>query len=164
MWLHKEQARSSTFQELKAIHNVGLYYEPILRHSKVKIFSDNQTACSIMQKGSTKPLLSGIAVDIFLSSQHGDMQLCPQWIPWSENEQADILSKYVDKDDWKLHPDIFNYLNNLWNHIPWTDSLHTTTIRSTGLIIDLQRRVVKQFMRWHKIGLTKIIGFVLQLR
>ena len=42
------------------------------------------------------------------------MQLCPQWIPRSENEQADILSKYVDKDDWKLHPNIFNYLNNLW--------------------------------------------------
>ena len=111
MWL---QGRSSTPRELKAIHNLVLYYAPMLRHSKVKIFSDNQNACSIIQKGSTKPLLNDIAVDIFLSSLHGDIQLCPQWMPRSENEQADILSKYIDKDDWKLHPDIFSYLNNLW--------------------------------------------------
>ena len=67
-WLHKEQAQRSTLRELKAIHNIVLCYAPVLRHSKVKIFSDSQNACSITQKGSTKPLLNDIVIDIFLLS------------------------------------------------------------------------------------------------
>ena len=39
----------------------------MLRHWKVKIFSDNQHACSIIYK-DTKPSLNFIAIDIFLLS------------------------------------------------------------------------------------------------
>ena len=39
-----------------SIQNVVLYYPPMLRHDNVKILSDNGNACSIIQRGSTKPL------------------------------------------------------------------------------------------------------------
>ena len=39
----------------------------MLSHSKAKIFSDNQNVCSIIQKGSLKPLLNDIGIDIFFN-------------------------------------------------------------------------------------------------
>ena len=39
----------TTFRELKAIYNVVECYAPQIAHCKVKIYSDNQGACSIME-------------------------------------------------------------------------------------------------------------------
>ena len=92
IWSEQEQGQSSTFRELKAIHNVIESYAPLLAHSKVKLFSDSQGACSIVDKGSPKLILHQLAIDIFVLALHNDVTLCPQWIPRSENERADIIS------------------------------------------------------------------------
>ena len=42
MWSEQEQGHSSTFRELKAIHNVIGSCSPLSAHSKVKLFSDHQ--------------------------------------------------------------------------------------------------------------------------
>ena len=47
-------------------------------------------------------------------SLKNDVTLSSQWISRSENERADILSKFLDKDDWKIHPLIFSHLDNTW--------------------------------------------------
>ena len=65
IWSEQEQGQSSTFRELKAIHNVIESYAPLLAHSKVKLFSDSQGACSIVDKGSPKLILHQLAIDIF---------------------------------------------------------------------------------------------------
>ena len=113
-WLEGENDDSSTFRELKAIHNVLECYAPQIAHSKVKIYSDNQGACSIMEKGNARIKLNNLAIDIFTWSLKNDITLSPQWIPRSENERTDILSKFLDKDDWKIHPSIFSHLENTW--------------------------------------------------
>ena len=89
-------------------------YAPLLAHSKVKLFSDSRGACSIVDEGSPKLILHQLAIDIFVLALHNDITLCPQWIPRSENERADIISKFLDKDDWKINPMIFYQLNRLW--------------------------------------------------
>ena len=114
MWSKQEQGQSSSFRELKAIYNVIELYAPLLTHSKVKLFSDNQRACTIVDKGSPKLILNQLATDIFVLALHNDITLCPQWIPKLENERADVISKFLDKNDWKINPMIFDQLNRLW--------------------------------------------------
>ena len=65
MWSEQEQGHSPTFRELKAIHNVLESCAPLLAHRKVKLFSDNQGACTIVDEGSPKLILNQVAIDIF---------------------------------------------------------------------------------------------------
>ena len=37
-----------------------------------------------------------------------------QWIPRTENEGADYISRLVDFDDWQITPDLFQSLEQLW--------------------------------------------------
>ena len=66
MWSEQEQGHSPTFRELKAIHNVIESCAPLLAHSKVKLFSDNQGACTIVDKGNPKLILNQVAIDFFV--------------------------------------------------------------------------------------------------
>ena len=100
MWPEQEQGHSPTFGELKAIHNVIESCAPLLADRKVKLFSDNQGACTIVDKCSPKLILNQVAIDFFLClALRNDITLCPQWIPRSENERADFIIKFFDKDD-----------------------------------------------------------------
>ena len=65
MWSEQEQGHSPTFRELEAIHNVIESCVPLLAHRKVKLFSDNQGACTIVNKGSPKLILNQVAIDFF---------------------------------------------------------------------------------------------------
>ena len=77
LWLEGENDDSSTFRELKAIHNVVECYAQQTAHSKVKIYSDNQGACSIMEKGRARIKLNNLAIDIFTLSLRNDITLSP---------------------------------------------------------------------------------------
>ena len=37
-----------------------------------------------------------------------------QWIPRSLNERADLLSRFVDKDDWCVNPSVFRLVDARW--------------------------------------------------
>ena len=37
-----------------------------------------------------------------------------QWIPRSLNEKADLLSRFVDKDDWSVNPSVFRVIDAKW--------------------------------------------------
>ena len=111
-WSEEEQGQSLTFRGLKAIHVIESY-APLLAHSKVELFSDNQGAGTIVDKGSPGVIINQLAIDIFVLVLHNDITLCPQWIPRSENERADFISKFLDENDWKINPMIFDQLNRL---------------------------------------------------
>lgn len=110
----QEKEESSTYRELVAIDNTMSVYAPTLSHSKIKFFSDNKGACSILKKGSPKIILNDLAISIFSKALRNDISFDSQWIPRTENERADFLSKYEDKDDWKIHPKVFRYIDLLW--------------------------------------------------
>ena len=46
-----------------------------------------------------------------------------QWIPRTENERADYISRLVDFDDWQITSDLFQSLEQLWGLIQLTVSL-----------------------------------------
>ena len=38
-----------------------------------------------------------------------------QWIPRWQNEKADLLSRFVDKDYWRINPSVFRLLDAKWD-------------------------------------------------
>ena len=107
MWLADDKGQSSTYRELKAIYYVLASYAKELENTKVKVFTDNDNAARIVLVGSRKPHLQALTIDIF--------QLClAKRIVRSVNERVDLLSRFVDKDDWSLNPVVFQDIDVKW--------------------------------------------------
>lgn len=87
---------------------------PKLKNEHIRSFSDNQNVVRIMEICSKKPELQEEAFAIFSIAAQNLIRIELQWIPRSENQQADYLSRLMDTDDWKIQPLIFSQLNGLW--------------------------------------------------
>ena len=72
VWTQEESTRSSTWRDLCAVQRSLKALKGILENQRVKWFTDNQNVCRIVQKGSMRPDLQSMALDIFLfCSSHG---------------------------------------------------------------------------------------------
>ena len=105
---------SSTYRELKAVFYVLKSYAVSLKHQRVKVFVDNMGASRILMVRSSKLHLQQIAVDIFSICLSFGISLDSQWLPREENARADLLSRFIDRDDWSLNPVVFQSLDARW--------------------------------------------------
>ena len=96
MWTSDDIHNSSAYCELKAIYFVLLLYVNQLHGKRVKIFTDNQAAARIVLIGSDRLDLQQIALQIFQTCIRNKIELDIQWVPRDCNEQADLLSCFVD--------------------------------------------------------------------
>ena len=115
-----ERAKHSTFRELTAVQHALESFLSSIRHSKVKMMVDNQSAARILEVGSMKTELHQIAMEIFFLCLKNGITLEVEWIPREENEAADSASRMaamVDTDDWQLRSSFFSILNNKWGPI-----------------------------------------------
>jgi hypothetical protein len=64
-WSIEESLKSSTWRELVAVYRVLLSLVHILKHQRVKWYTDNQGVRSIAVKGSMKRDLQDVAYHIF---------------------------------------------------------------------------------------------------
>ena len=71
-------------------------------------------AVRILSVGSRSPALQNEALVIFDASVAHQVRIEPEWIPREENQQADLISRIIDHDDWSVHPDIFQRLERMW--------------------------------------------------
>ena len=62
----------------------------------------NQGAAKIVEVGSMKVDLHALAINIFQKCVHKNIRLEVEWIPRTENEQADAISRFIDTDDLQL--------------------------------------------------------------
>ena len=105
---------SSTWRELRAVFLVLSSLCKELAGGVCLHRSDNQATVHIIQVGSSNPHLQEEALEIHkLCGVHG-IQLVAEWVPRTQNELADYLSKVVDVDDWQLHPQLFEKLDSMW--------------------------------------------------
>ena len=65
----------------------------LLKGSHVKWYTDNKGVASIVKSGSSKVHLHKLAMEIFSLSKEYNVIIDTEWIPPSENEVADYLSK-----------------------------------------------------------------------
>ena len=78
------------------------------------MFVDNMGVSPILKVGSSKPHLQKVAVDIFRLCFALGSSLDSQWLPREENVRADLLSRFIDRDDWSLNPAVFRFLDARW--------------------------------------------------
>ena len=64
MFTTDDLGQSSTFPKLKAIYYALLPFVEHLKHKRVKIFTDNQSATRIVSVGSSKVHLQSVALSI----------------------------------------------------------------------------------------------------
>ena len=107
---------SSTNRELVAVKNCLQSFAHLLRHEAVEIRTDNLSAARIIQKGSRRPHLQDLALQIFRLCTQNDILLHPIWIPREQNQYADYLSKLTDTDDWSIDDETFSYLCQQFGH------------------------------------------------
>ena len=101
-WESHERNKSSTWRALAAIEYALNAYHSIVKGSYLKWFSDSQSAVKIIQVGSMKEGLHDLAIRIFEFCAMNDIHLNIQWIPRTELERADYISRIIDIDDWQL--------------------------------------------------------------
>ena len=53
-----------------------------------------------------------------------------EWIPRSQNDRADYLSRIIDSDDWGISNDLFNFIKDKFGHIEvdWFASSHNAKV------------------------------------
>ena len=114
LWEPSECSKSSTWRELAAIDFSLESFASVLEGSLVKWFTDSQAAARIIEVGSMKLDLHRLAIKIFQFCAWHNIRLEVQWIPLTENEKADYISRLIDFDDWQITPDFFLSLEELW--------------------------------------------------
>ena len=109
-----EAVQSSTWREIKGTFYMLSSYLKQLQGMVVKHRTDNQNVIRALSNGSKTGLIHELVVDIFKLCIEFNIQLFPEWIPRSDNQWTDSVSKDLDRADYMLHPDIFTVLDVMW--------------------------------------------------
>ena len=62
-------------------------------------FSDSSNTVVIVNRGSMKPYLHKMAVDIYHILKEYNVTLTISWLPRADNKESDALSRIVNYDD-----------------------------------------------------------------
>ena len=111
-FLPNERNTSSTCRELLAVKFILTSLTTELTNQTVQWFSDNTGVTRIIEVGSSKPHLQSIAIDIFDICIVQNIKLIPAWIPREWNQQADLLSKLNDSDNWGIDFETFGFIQS----------------------------------------------------
>ena len=111
-WDLEERRKSPTWRELSTILFTLHSFLPLLIGSSVKWFSDS--VCKIIQVGSMRSNLHAIALEIFQFCANNGIELEVEWIPRTEIERADCISRIIDLDDWQISANCFMSLEESW--------------------------------------------------
>ena len=98
-WDAVEMKQSSTWRELMCVKHALQGFTHFLKGQCVKWYTDNKGVATIVKSGSNKVHLHKLAMEFFSHSKEHDIAIDMEWIPRSDNEVADYLSKIVDFDD-----------------------------------------------------------------
>ena len=114
VWSEDQMHSSSTFREILAVKFVLLSLVSQLSGMTVKWFTDNQNVPRIISSGSSKGHLQSEALSIFNICCNYGISIEMEWIPRSQNDRADYLSRIFDADDWGLSPLSFHRIDQAW--------------------------------------------------
>ena len=113
-WDNFEKLKRSTWREMKAIQLALQSFENVFQGKTLKWFTDNQNCVRIVKSGSMKEELQCLARNIFDICTKKCISIDIQWIPRTENEKADYISKMIDHQDWGVSWEFFNFLDEKW--------------------------------------------------
>ena len=114
MWNSKEVQESSTWPELKAIHFAILSFLDVLKGKTILWNTDNKNVVQIVETGSKKRNLQDLAILIFQLCKWNNIDVSMKWVPRNKNVQADVLSKFIDYNDWQISSQFFDFIDGIW--------------------------------------------------
>ncbi|VDI24030.1 Hypothetical predicted protein [Mytilus galloprovincialis] len=107
-WDFSEAQESSTWRELKAIELALISFKNVFEGKTLKWYTDNQNCVKIVKAGSMNEKLQILALSIFSVCIQKCISIDIQWIPRSQNSQADYISRMVDYEDWGVSNEFFS--------------------------------------------------------
>ena len=116
----EERGESSTWREIANIHFSLYSFLDRIKNRAVKFRTDSQSAAKICKVGSMNVMLQLIAEEIFDLCLKNKITLVVEWIPRTQNEMADAVSRLadaIDVDDWGISDEFFEILNNKWGPV-----------------------------------------------
>ena len=109
-----EQSKSSTYRELIAVLFGLQNFKELFSYKKILWHVDNYAASIIMNKGSSKHDLHTLAIKMHDLMMKYEIELIVKWIPREYNTTADLLSKYIDIDNWEISDYVFQWMEFEW--------------------------------------------------
>lgn len=105
----------SNYRELTAVLMALHSFLPIIKGKAVQIVSDNiWTMAYLNHLGGSVKELSDMAKAIWSLAFHHSIQISARYLAGKENVLADQLSRLNGKYEWRLHPKLFNWINQIW--------------------------------------------------
>ena len=102
-------------REIMAVLMTLESFLPYIKGKAVQVLTDNiTTAAYINFQGGASKLLDGVARNIWLLSITNAIQIQARYLPGVMNQEADRLSRLSNLYEWKLHPQLFKYLDQLY--------------------------------------------------
>ena len=113
----------------------------ILKYKRIKWFTDNHNAVSIIAKYSIKLELQDIALCIFKNCVQHNIFIDVEWVPRTNNDKAHYISRIIDYDHWGVVYEIFvfwvpheiDWFANDNNHNLPVFYSHYWTVNSMGI-------------------------------
>ena len=100
---------------LKTVLKTLQSFKTVLEGKVVQVLSDNiTTVCYINSLGGPSPLMTWLMKAIFTHVHKNRMVLSVKFLAGSQNCHADRLSRQLSPYKWKIHPQLFKWLDERW--------------------------------------------------
>ena len=113
-WSDHESVKSSTWRELEALNRVIQNNVDSLSGKRIGVVSDNKNVSRILKVGSKKEDLHDISEVVKHVCIRNEIDIVPIWVRRDQNQTADMLSRYPDKDDLSINDEYFQTCNTLF--------------------------------------------------
>ena len=102
-------------QELMAVLLALKAFRPMVTGKYVLIRTDSMVALAYVNKmAGRKTQLRELAKTLWEWTQEAGVRLVAEHIPGVDNVEADRLSRRSDSSDWRLHPEVYELIDELW--------------------------------------------------
>ena len=109
-----ERLQSSTHRELRGAIMVLESLARFIKGRTVELQTDARNLMYIVGRGSSNPVTTALAKQLYWLCASLAITLCVVWVPRDENQASDELSKFEDDSDWQLNPRFFHWANDRW--------------------------------------------------
>lgn len=114
-WNSELKYKSSNHKEMWAVFMALISFRKEIANKTIQVLSDNiSTVAYLNHMGGPNHELSQVAETIWTEAVQNNVKLVCRHIPGAQNVTSDGLSRLDDKFEWKLHPEVFKTIDNMW--------------------------------------------------
>ncbi|GFO01091.1 enzymatic polyprotein [Plakobranchus ocellatus] len=106
---------SSNMREISAVLLCLQSFKPALLGKRVQILTHKVSCAAYINfEGGMHADLSNVATHIWSAALKNNLTISAKWLAGKQHTMPDYLSRLDNKYKWKIHPNLFCYLDNIW--------------------------------------------------